>query len=67
MVLLRRLFMRFLILTFGIFRLFNFLMECSCMASLTSAMMVMRGLVFHPLFCIALISGVIFVVLQTLW
>ena len=52
-----RLFMRVLILVFGIFRLVNFLMECSCMAPLTHAMMVMRGLVFHPLFCIELISG----------
>ena len=27
------------------------------MAHLTPAMMVMRGLVFHPLFCTPLISG----------
>jgi hypothetical protein len=52
-----RLFMRVLILNFGIFRLFSFSMECSCMAPLTPVVMVMRGLIFHPLFCIALISG----------
>ena len=31
-------------------------MKCSCMAPLTPTVMVMRGLVFHPIFCIALIS-----------
>ena len=31
--------------------------EFSCMAPLTPAVMVMRGLVFHPLFCIVVISG----------
>ena len=51
------LFMRDLVFDFGMFRLANFLMECSCTASLTPAMMVMRGLVFHPLFCMVLISG----------
>jgi hypothetical protein len=51
-----RLFTRVLILVFGIFRLVNFSMECSCMAPLTPVVMVMRGLVFHPLFSIALIS-----------
>jgi hypothetical protein len=28
-----------------------------CMAHLTQAMMVMRGLVFHPLFCMVFIRG----------
>jgi hypothetical protein len=42
---------------FGIFRLVNFPIECLCMASLTLVVMVMSGLVFHPLFCIALMSG----------
>ena len=51
-----KLFMRFLILAFGIFKLFNFSIECLCMAPLTPVVMVMRGLVFHPLFCMALIS-----------
>ena len=43
-------FMRVLILAFGMFRLVSFSMECSCMAPLTLAVMVMRGLVLHPLF-----------------
>jgi hypothetical protein len=42
---------------FGIFRLISLLMGCSCMVNLTPAMMVMRRLVFHPLFCMVLISG----------
>ena len=42
---------------FGILRLMSFLMECSCMAPLTPVVMVVRGLVFHPFFCIALIRG----------
>ena len=52
-----RFFMRVLIMVLGIFSLVSFSMECSCMAPLTHFVMVMRGLVFHPLFCIALISG----------
>ena len=52
-----RFFMRVLILVFGICRLVSFSMEWVCMAPLTPAVMVMRGLVFHPLFCIALIRG----------
>ena len=35
---------------FGIFRLVSLFMECSCIAPLTPAVMVMTGLVFHPLF-----------------
>jgi hypothetical protein len=50
-------FMRVLIIDFGILRLVSFLMECSCMAPLTPAVMVMRGFTFHPLFCMVLISG----------
>ena len=45
-------FMRILIWFSNIFRLVIFSMECSCMeemAPITLAMMVMRGLVFHPL------------------
>ena len=42
---------------FGIFRLTSLFMECLCIAPLTSAMMVMRGFVFHSLFCMMLISG----------
>ena len=33
---------------FGISRLSSLLMECSCMAPQTPAMIVMRGFVFHP-------------------
>ena len=43
-------FMRFLMLDFGISSFASLPMECLCMALLTPAVMVMRGLVFHPLF-----------------
>ena len=43
-------------LDFGILSLSSLLMECSCIAPLTSAMIVMRGLVFHPLFYMVVIS-----------
>ena len=42
---------------FGILRLVSLLMECSCMAPLTPAVMVIRGLVLHPSFCMVLING----------
>ena len=51
------LFMSVLMLLVGIFRLVSFSMDFSCMAPLTLAVMVMRGLVFHLLFCMAFISG----------
>ena len=41
---------------FGIFRLASLLMECSCIASRTPIVMVMRRLVYHPWFCMVLIS-----------
>jgi hypothetical protein len=41
----------------GFFSLINCSMEFSCIAPLTPAVMVMRGLVFHPLFCSVVISG----------
>ena len=41
----------------GMFRLVGLLMDCSCMAPLTLVVMVIRGLVFHPLFCMMLING----------
>ena len=44
-------------LCFGIFRLVSFSMECSWIAPLTPAVMVIRGLTFHPLFCMVLMSG----------
>ena len=44
-------------LDFGILRLVNLLTNCSCIAPLTPAVIVMRGFVFHPLFCMLLING----------
>ena len=44
-------------LVFGSFKLVTLLIECLCMASLTPNVMVMRGLIFHPLFCKELIRG----------
>ena len=50
-------FMRALMMDFGIFKLTSLLMECSSIAPLTPAMMVIRGFVCHPWFCMVLISG----------
>ena len=50
-------------LVFGISSLASFTMECSCIAPLTPAVIVIRGFVFHPLFRMALISGLYFVCL----
>ena len=44
-------------LVFGILRLASFSMDCSCIAPLTPVVIVTKGIVFHPLFCIVLISG----------
>ena len=44
-------------LCFGIFSLVSFSMECSWMAPLTPAVIVISGLTFQPLFCMLLISG----------
>ena len=52
-----RFFIRNLMLVLGIFSLLSLFVECSCMGPLTPAVMVMRGLVFHSLFCMVLISG----------
>ena len=49
-------FMRVLMLDFGILRLIHLLMDCSCIATLTPTVIVMRGFVFHPLFCMLLIN-----------
>ena len=49
--------MRVLMLVFGILRLVSWLMECSCIAPLTPTVMVIRGFVFHPLFCMLSIEG----------
>jgi hypothetical protein len=43
-------------LDFGILRSSIFLMDCLCIAPHTPAVMVIRGFVFHPLLCMALIS-----------
>ena len=50
-------FMSVLMFDFGILRLVSLVMDCSCIAPLTPAVMVMRGFVFHPLFRMLLISG----------
>ena len=39
-------------LDFGILSLVSLSMECLCVAPLTLDVMVMRELVFHPLFCV---------------
>jgi hypothetical protein len=50
-------FMWVLIFDFGMFRLVSFLMECLGMTPLTPVVMVMRRLIFKPVFCLVLISG----------
>src|ERR1700738_1065911 len=50
-------FMRVIMVDFGMFNWASLLMDCSCMAPLTPAVMVMRGFVCHPQFCIVLMSG----------
>ena len=50
-------FMRVLVLDFGLSNSVSFLIECSCMASLTLAMTMMRALTFQPLFWRVLING----------
>ena len=50
-------FMRFLTLDFGMSSSSSCLMDCSCMAPRTPAVIVMSGFVFHPLFRISLING----------
>ena len=52
-----RLSMRVLILVLGILSLVSFSIECSCMAPRTPVVIVMRGLVFHPLCWMASING----------
>ena len=44
-------------LDFGILRLVDLLMDCSCIASLTPIVIVMRRFIFQPLFCMLLING----------
>ena len=49
--------MRVLILVLGILSLVSLSIECLCMAPHTLAVIVVRGLVFHPLFWMAFING----------
>ena len=44
-------------LDFGILSSTSFSMDCSCIAPLTPAVIIIRGFVFQPLFRIVLISG----------
>ena len=44
-------------LGFGNLRLPNLLNECSRTTPLTPNVILMRGFVYHPLFCMVLISG----------
>jgi hypothetical protein len=44
-------------LVFGILRLGSLLMDCSSIAPLTTVVIVIRGVIFQPLFHIVLISG----------
>ena len=44
-------------LDFGIFSFVSLSMVCSCMAPLTPSVIVIRELVFHPLFWMVLFSG----------
>ena len=50
-------FISFLMLDFGMSIFVSFSMECSCMAPLTPAVIVMRGLIFQPLFWRVLFNG----------
>ena len=47
-------------LIFENFSLISWSMECLWIAPLTPAVMVIRGLTFHPLFCIVLTNGIVF-------
>ena len=44
-------------LVFGMLSLSNLLIDCSCIAPRTPAVIVMRGLIFHPFFLMALMKG----------
>ena len=44
-------------LVFGMLTPASLLMDCSCIAPLTPAVIVMRGFIFQPLCSMALISG----------
>ena len=44
-------------LDFEILRLVSLLMDCSCISPRTPTVIMMRGFVFHPWFCMMLING----------
>lgn len=50
-------FIRLLIIVFGMFILFSFTIECSCMAPLTPTIIIISGLAFPPLCFRVSISG----------
>lgn len=50
-------FTKVLILCFKMLRLVIFMRDCLHIASLTPIVMVMRGFMFHSLFCMVLIGG----------
>ena len=63
-------FMRVFMLFFGIFSLDSWSMECSWIAPLTPAVMVIRGLIFQPLFLYGVDNRVVvgvFVCAGLLW
>ena len=58
-------FMRVLMLDIGIWRLISLLMDCSCIAPRTPTLIMTRGFVFHPWFCMFLINELYLVCLCT--
>jgi hypothetical protein len=57
---------RLLILFFGMFKLFNFIIECSCMDPLTPTIIIISGLTFPPLCFRMSISGSRFLLLASM-
>ena len=53
-------FMRVLLLVFGILRSISFSMDCTCIAPLTPVVIMIRGFVSQPLFCMVLINELYF-------
>jgi hypothetical protein len=59
-------FIGLIFLFFGMFRLFNFIIECSCMAPLTPTVILISGLTFPPLCFRVSISGSHFLLLASM-
>lgn len=59
-------FIRLLIIFVGMFGLFNFIIECSCMAPLTPTVIIISGLTFPPLCFRMSISGSRFLLLASM-